>query len=220
LAQLQNKIIFHPKDPYPLLPEESYSYEDAKEHSKMVDLWLGFPLIEKSITAVEGPQTWSHLNTQQFQTPYCEIRNILEKLRPQEGQTLIDLGCGYGRFAFVLQKHFPRVSFRGFEVSELRIKIAKERFNFHQLSNSVLELQDISQKEFKIPHASIYFLFDFGHNESIIQVLQKLQIRAKSNKITVIGRGRATRHLIQTLHPWLSQVNEPQHGRHYSIYKS
>ncbi len=222
MAQLQTPLHFDCLNPYPLLPEDSYSYEDAKNHSQAVDEWLGFEKIEpRSIEVGKSEtQTWSHLSTQQFQTPYCEIRNILQKLSPKPKQTLVDLGCGYGRFAFVLNRHYPDLHFKGFEVDPYRVKRAQERFQFHHLKNAEILLTDISDPQFEIPNAEYYFIFDFGKNESIMAILEKLKIRARSSSFKVVGRGRATRHYIQELHPWLSQVNEPQHGTHYSIYKS
>ena len=220
--QLNNTLDFNPHDPFPLLAEDSYSYEAAKSHSCLVDEWLGFPLVEPTAVpqALAETQTWSHLTTQQFQTPYCEIRNILSRLNPAEGETLVDLGCGYARMAFVLAKHYPRVSFKGYEVDAFRVQLAKEKFIHHGIQNSEIFLQDIVAPEFKLPRAAYYFLFDFGHKESIQEILKRLKLIAQSQSIQVVGRGRATRHYIQELHPWLSQVNEPQHATHYSIYKS
>lgn len=220
--QLKTTLQFDPADPYPLLPEDSYTYEAAKNHSIQVDEWLGFPLTEPSLTAsISGDtQTWSHLTTQQFQTPYCEIRNILNRLKPQPGETLVDLGCGYGRLAFVLAKHYSEVHFRGFEVDAFRVQIAAEKFKQHHLKNAQINLQDIVLPQFQVPKAAYYFIFDFGHKESIQEILQRLKMIAQNKSIQVVGRGRATRHYIQELHPWLSQVNEPQHTAHYSIYKS
>ncbi len=222
MAQLQNPLQFDCQNPFPLLPENSYSYEDAKNHSRAVDEWLGFESVEPppTVAYASETQTWSHLSTQQFQTPYCEIRNILKLLDPQPKQTLVDLGCGYGRFAFVLNRHFPEILFKGYEVDPYRVKKAQERFRFHHLQNVEILLTDISNPEFELPKAEYYFIFDFGKNESILAILEKIKILARSSPLTVVGRGRATRHYIQEIHPWLSQVNEPQHGTHYSIYKS
>ncbi len=223
MAQLQNPLQFDCQNPYPLLPEDSYTYGDAKNHSRAVDEWLGLDLDEPQPSGshlVVEAQTWSHLSTQQFQTPYCEIRNILDHLRLQPKQTLVDLGCGYGRFAYVLNRHYPGVIFKGYEVDSHRVQRAKEKFQFHQLHNAEVCLEDISGPSFIIPKAEYYFIFDFGNTQSILEILEKLKILARNSPITVVGRGRATRHYIQELHPWLSQVNEPQHRSHYSIYKS
>jgi SAM-dependent methyltransferase len=219
LAQLQEHLQFDPNDPFPLLELGSYTYEAAKNHSVQVDQWLGFPLKEEPLQIAET-QTWSHLSPQQFQTPYCEIRNILNDLNPVPTETFIDLGCGYGRFAFVLDRHYKRVNFKGFEVDPNRVRVAQERIRFHQLHHAQVDLKDITDSDFHIPEASYYFLFDFGQNDSILKILEALKVIAQRQNIQVVGRGRATRHFIQERHPWLSQVNEPRHTLHYSIYKS
>ena len=157
MAQLQNPLQFDCQNPYPLLPEDSYTYGDAKNHSRAVDEWLGLDLIEPqpsdSHMVVVEAQTWSHLSSQQFQTPYCEIRNILDHLRLQPKQTLVDLGCGYGRFAFVLNRHYPGVIFKGYEVDSHRVQRAKEKFQFYQLQNAEINLEDIAEPSFEIPKA-------------------------------------------------------------------
>jgi hypothetical protein len=232
LTQLNTNIPFNTQDPYPLLPEGSYTYEAAKVHSILVDRWLGFPETENQpMPSEKAPredheiiklksQTWQHLSPQQFQTPYCELREMLERLKPKPHETIIDLGCGYGRMAFVLEKHFPMTKFQGFEIAAPRVNKAKQKFQENNLQNSTIEVADITALSFTLPPADTYFIFDFGHNFEIQQVLENLQKIASQKSIQVIGRGRATRHFIQTFHPWLSVVNDPQHTAHYSIYKS
>lgn len=205
-------------DPFPLLPEDSYTYEAAKKHAEQVDQWLGLPINEES--SESDFQTWNHLSPQQFQTPYCELRNILERLQLKHGETILDLGCGYGRMAFVLHRHFPDVKFLGFEVDQNRVKIAQERLQQLGARAAQILVQDITHESFTLPIAEAYFIFDFGHNQDIQKILMGLKSVAQKRSIQVIGRGRATRHFIQELHPWLSQVNDPQHTQNYSIYKS
>ncbi len=218
MAQLQNLIPFDVSNPFPLLPEDSYTYEAAKTHSELVDQWLGLPLLEEISESTH--QTWNHLSPQQFQTPYVELRNILEQLQLKTDETILDLGCGYGRMGFVLHKNYPKTKFLGFEVNASRVKIAQERLQAFGANSAQVFAQDITNESFTLPEAEAYFIFDFGHNHDIQKILESLKTIAKKRSIQVVGRGRATRHFIQELHPWLSQVNDPQHTRHYSIYKS
>lgn len=231
MAQLQTSIPFDPKDPFPLLEIDSFTYEAAKLHSFKVDQWLGLPTQEsrqnqdfKDSIGIEKPQTWSHLDPQQFQTPYCELRCVLHQLNPKPQERIIDLGCGYGRMGFILHRHYPECDFVGFEFDSTRVKIAQkafERFKAPQSEPRVrIQEQDLTQTDFQLPEASLYFLFDYGETASIRKTLRDLQNLALRKSIKVVGRGRATRHLIQNENPWLSQVHDPEHTQHYSIYKS
>jgi len=81
------------------------SYEEAREHSEMVDQILGFkvPDIERGLleraqlshpngshktwgqSIHQGNQTWVGLSHQTLQTPYSELKQMCELLDPSEG---------------------------------------------------------------------------------------------------------------------------------------
>src|SRR5262245_35420767 len=99
---------FDPADPFPLLPPDSHSYADAQAHSEQADAWLGLETarVESSIRRKyqelgleDDPdhQLWIGLTTRSMLTPYTEFRALLSKLAPHPGQTVADLGAGYGR---------------------------------------------------------------------------------------------------------------------------
>jgi hypothetical protein len=199
---------------------ENYSYAKAKEFSKKLDHELGFKIqqVEQNILKDSPHIPWAGLEPEVLQTPYPEIRMMLEKLSLQKGQTLIDLGAGYGRVGLVISHFYPEVNFIGYEISPDRVS---EGCRILKPNERVCLLQeDISRSDFKIPISDVYFIYDFGDLESIIRVIDQLKEISKFRKIQVLGRGRRTRDHIERQEPWLSQIIEPVHCGNFSIYQN
>jgi hypothetical protein len=210
---------FHSEDPFPI-PDSNASYEDEKKHSEIVDRWLGFQFDQsEKFFPLENIETWRSKGVQTFLTPYSEIRNILKKLAPQPGETIVDLGAGYGRMGFVLAKHYSSCSYLGFEVVKERV-VEANRVSAQWKQPFLLEVADISQPDFFLPKAEVYFLYDFGHREQIQIVLEKLQGISMGKSFRFVGRGGRVRDLIQKKHPWLWDIYKPQHFSNFSIYRS
>lgn len=215
---------FDSQDPFPLRELESFSYEDAKEHAARVDRWLGLRTeeTERAVrSALIDGETWGHLPVQAFNTPYLELRALLQLLRLQDGQTLVDLGCGYARLAFVMARHFPRSFFIGFELAEARVLEARRRLaEFAPQTSARILHQDLSDPNFSPPPAEFYFLYDFGKPAAIEKTLQDLRALAQRRPFQVIARGRGTRQALHLSHPWLTEVNPAHHFQHFSIYQA
>ncbi|KHD89067.1 MAG: hypothetical protein OM95_05850 [Bdellovibrio sp. ArHS] len=216
---------FHPENPFPLLDLSSYTYQEAQEHAICVDAHLGLRCesVEKEIRAQAKEdslflQNWDHLSVQAFQTPYVEIRNILDLLKLNSGSVLVDLGCAYARMAFVVQRHHPDIQFLGFELEGLRVAEAQRALGATTLVD--LQTTDLAKAEFQLPPADVYFIFDYGTEAHVRKTLDDLKVMARSRTIQVVGRGRLTRFLIHKEHPWLCEVEEPSHYSHFSIYRS
>ncbi|MFL5814840.1 MAG: methyltransferase domain-containing protein [Bdellovibrionia bacterium] len=216
-----------PKDPYPLLP--GFSDLEAMQYSEQVDHWLGFDIVEteKKIHARLGnsrlgdPQEyWVGLNIQSLLTPYTEIRRLLDQLEIKPGDTLIDLGAGYGRIGFVMGHYYPESFFIGYEAVEERVSETLRCLSPLRYSNVRMELADLSSPDFKPEPADYYFIYDYGTRPAVEKTLEDLKEVARTRKITVIGRGRLSRDAIERHHPWLSQVEPPKHFKNYSIYYS
>lgn len=217
------ELVFDPLNPYPLLEADTYSYSAAKAHAEKVDQWLGFATenIERTLRTdqvLSAHQTWSELSVQSFQTPYCELRSLLRELSPLPGQTIVDLGSAYNRLAFIMARHYPSCSYIGIEISLSRVTHSQERLSHWPQTRQTLLQGNLL--EMQIPTADFYFIYDFGHNDGIRHVLQELQKISLQRPIQVVARGRATRHFIMTENPWLSQIAEPRHFEHFSIFKS
>lgn len=208
---------------------ESYSYSDARSFSRNLDLKLGFE-IEKAEQAIlkNNPLTpWAGLDPEALQTPYPEVRLMLQRLDLQEGQAIIDLGAGYGRMGLVIAQFFPGVSFAGYEISSERVTEGIRMLNHLKHESELMRSDsiqlihaDISRTDFVVPEVDVYFIYDFGDLESIVRVIDQLKEISRRRKIRVVGRGRRTRDHIERQEPWLSQVNPPDHCGNFSIYRS
>ena len=112
---------FDPENPFPLVKEDSHNYFEAQMHSALVDQWLGFSTdkIESDLSSLfyendhDDVQIWKDLSVQAMQTPYTELRFILDQLNLPGGSTILDLGCSNGRMGFVIGRNYPDLHFRG-----------------------------------------------------------------------------------------------------------
>ncbi len=226
-------ISFDSKDPFPLLEYGSFSYEDAKAHALLVDNWLGVRSteIETGIGQNErySPEQnmhgfhteyWRGLPVQTMQTPYIEIRCLLAQLNLKEGAVLVDLGCAYGRMAHVVGRHHPQINFVGYEFLKERVIEGLRTLAPFGYSNVALIQADLSLKEFKPVPAACYFIYDFGSRHAIEKTLEDLRVIASMHPVTVVGRGRNSRQIIERGFPWLAEVVMPEHYVGYSIYRS
>lgn len=225
-------INFDPKNPFPVLTYNDWSYQEAQEHSVLVDEWLGFKTAEVEAKLMSSQeynvqadrnipvQCWRGLPVQALQTPYSEIHWILSLLNLNETSTVVDLGCGYGRMAFVMGHHYPHAHFIGFELVAERVAEAQrvlQKFNYPQVQVST---QDLTDPDFVIPLADHYFIFDFGSAPAVDKTLEDLKKIARNKSISVIARGRYIRHRIYQSHPWLSSICEPKVYDTFTLFKS
>lgn len=220
-------IEFNTDDLYPLLAFEDYTYQEAKEHALLVDDHLGFDCESVEATLRHGiknatpdQQNWENLPLQAMQTPYVELRGILDLLKPQPTEKLIDLGAAYGRLGFVTEEHYPEVQFIGFELEGARVAESLRVMKLQGMTRAQFEVADLASPEFELPVADYYFLFDYGHENDVRKTLEDLRRIARYNPIQVVARGRLSRTLIHSDHPWLASVYQPMHFPHFSIYRS
>jgi hypothetical protein len=223
---VMSAIVFDLSDLFPV-PSEDQTYADAQRHSSEVDLCLGLRTkeIEEALylNGSKKPpdsQHWIGLPTQTLLTPYTELRKILSLLDLRPGDRVVDLGAGYGRMGFVLASHYPEVDFIGYEVVQERVIEAKRCLENRHCRRAVMYCEDLSAPGFEPVSAGFYFIYDYGSRSAVVKTLNDLQKIAKSRSITVIGRGRLSRDLIEQETPWLSQVNASEHHGNFSIYRS
>lgn len=224
-------IAFDSNDPFPLLPKGAYALADAQVHAAQVDDWLGLRtqvtesgILEKRGASGSGAdsdtQFWIGLPVQTLLTPYVELREILERLDPGPGETIVDLGAGYGRLGFVMARHRPDARFVGYEAVAERVIEGQQGLDYWKAGNARLIVADLADPGFEPASAEFYFLYDFGSRDAIAKCLADLRRIAARRPIVVVGRGRSSRDAIERDCPWLSQVAEPEHLGNYSIYRT
>ena len=165
-------------------------------------------------------QAWVGLDPKQLQTPYNELYFMLNNISPKSGQTIIDLGAGYGRMGLVVESMFKDVNFIGHEFLKERVDDGNRVYESLSLKKSKLFTADLIDENFQLEKADFYFMYDFGKKEHIKKVLDQLFDISKKKDFRLIARGRGCRGVIQYHCPWLSQVFDVQHFETFSIYSS
>ena len=211
---------FDPVTPFPFFDQGLHTPSEVSALAQQTDEWLGLRISEiENKLAVHGcrkrardsskekQELWFGLEPQKLLTPYTEIRSLLETLNPQPGQIVVDLGAAYGRMGFVIAKCFPQVNFVGYEyvgerVEEGRRCLARLAFD----SRIRMEHADLAANDFHPVAADFYFIYDFGTLKAIEKTLYDLKRIAKQRPITLVGRGRHCRYLIETRHSWLKHA--------------
>jgi hypothetical protein len=199
------------------------NYQSQKIESRLLDQQLGLRIAETEERVRlrnDGHQLWHHLPSDSFLTPYSELRTILHELAPVAGDTVVDLGAGYGRMAFVIEAFFPEVSFLGYEISAERVRETERCWQANGLKRSRILEVDLGARGWMPERARHYFVYDFGTRDAIEKSLEDLRKIAARGPIQVAARGRAVRDQVERYHPWLCGVVAPRHFPHFSIYSS
>lgn len=126
------------------------------------------------------------------QSSYSTILAAIHNLKPIKGAKLIDLGSGYGRIGLVVGLMRSDIDFIGYEFVAHRVKIAQTSSQRLDLDKHVHFLtQDLSDKNFRIPEADIYYMYDPFSVETYSHVLSQLVEIGRRRKITIATKGNA-----------------------------
>ncbi len=126
------------------------------------------------------------------QSGYSTVLTALRYLNPQQNARLIDLGSGYGRVGLVIGLLRPDVDFIGYEYVQHRVDISNSTSHNLSIENHVRFLtQDLSLKDFEIPEADIYYLYDPFSEETYKHVLSQLINISRHKKISIATKGNA-----------------------------
>lgn len=135
------------------------------------------------------------------QSGYSTILLALHTLKLAKDSKVIDLGSGYGRVGLVCALLRPDVHFIGYEFVSHRVKNAKESCHALGLEKSLsFVTQDLSLKEFKIPDADVYYLYDPFTKETYDYILQQIVDLSKRAVVTTVTKGNAR--------GWLLDISE------------
>lgn len=134
------------------------------------------------------------------QSGYSTVLTALRCAQPPPGSRFIDLGSGYGRVGLVVGLLRPDMDFRGYEFVQHRVDIASATSDKLGLSPHVhFYTQDLSLKDFQIPEADIYYLYDPFSEETYGHVLSQLVKISRQQNITIITKGNAKAWLMEVV---------------------
>lgn len=207
-------------------------------HAKMVDTILGFhiPKVERNLEMRHGNydkvhnqrrrddyqehHTWIGLKPQVLLTPYSDFVDILQHLPLNKMERIVDFGAAYGRLGIVMASVASHIQFVGYEIVEKRIDEGMRLYQRLELDRANIYLQDITSDDFSIPLADAYFVYDFGEQNDLKILLNKLLKVAESRPICLIARGEFMRQLIDTRYPSFRNSVTPIQGKFWTIYQT
>jgi precorrin-6B methylase 2 len=223
---------FNPAEPFPLV-KPTTPYQDVLAHSAAVDSWLGFEIqkiesdlaqagcrLRASEASGEKQQLWLGLAPTSLQTPYSEIRELIERLALKSGSVISDLGAAYGRMGFVVGKCFPQFSFIGYEYVGERVQEFKRCSSRFKFPNVKMIHADLSAPSFQPQASDVFFIYDYGTPKAIRKTLYDLQRLAKTKNFSVVIRGLAVHEEVQNSHPWLVRSSASPSNSKSSIFHS
>ena len=164
------------------------------------DLDLVFELdydLEKTQKPTKSPERLYIGSGVGVQSGYSTILLAIHHLDLLGAQKVIDLGSGYGRVGLVFSLMRPDIAFRGYEYVSHRVEIANQSAQSLNLEkNLTFSQQDIAAKNFQIPLADVYYLYDPFTDATYDHVLAQILALSKKNQIRVITKGNARNRLL------------------------
>jgi hypothetical protein len=132
------------------------------------------------------------------QSGYSTVLTALSHLKMEAGTRFIDLGSGYGRVGLAIGLLRPDIDFIGYEYVPHRVDISCKTTERMGLKSHVrFHIQDLSLKDFKIPEAEIYYMYDPFSADTYGHVLSQLVEISKSKKIVIVTKGNARSWLLE-----------------------
>ncbi len=210
----------------------------AQTHAKMIDGILGFHIAkvernlerkhcnyDKMYSSRRNDQyiehhTWIGLKPQVLLTPYSDFVDILNHLPLEQMTKVVDFGAAYGRLGIVMAAMAGQASFLGYEIVDKRIAEGMRLYSNLAIETASIVHQDITDESFDIPEADAYFVYDFGNNDDLKIILNKLLKVAESRSIRLIARGEFLREIIDSRYPSFRNAHAPIHGKFWTIYQT
>ena len=116
--------------------------------------------------ALYDREEWNHNN---------HYHQFLLKQLPKHSQTILDLGCGVGKFSRLLAEKSDRVI--ALDLSPKSIEIARHKSE--QFNNIDYRVADVSRWQFPIEHFDVIVSIATLHHLSLNELLPKLQAALK-----------------------------------------
>lgn len=143
------------------------------------------------------------------QSGYSTILLALEAISLNRGAKIVDLGSGYGRVGLVCSLLRPDTQIIGYEFVPHRVDVSNKASEILGLSNRLKFItQDLSDENFSIPDADIYYLYDPFTKETYKYVLDQIVEVSKRQNITIVTKGNAKSWFdeISKAHSWQKPI--------------
>jgi len=200
------------------LSEPLAVYDYLSENDRLVDAVLGMRYAKVESTLPRGAaarkrygkaETYIDWNLPEsaLLTSYVDLERIFRLLEPKPGQTLVDLGSGYGRVGFYLVARVPGTRFVGYEIVHERVVESDRMLRGLGLTGVTFEEADLTAPDFALAPADWYFAYDPVHRETRARLLEKLRLLGGERPfklVAVEGQGE----FLETLRrqSWLREV--------------
>ncbi|NDD05219.1 MAG: class I SAM-dependent methyltransferase, partial [Proteobacteria bacterium] len=171
----------------------------------------------------QGEETYSFAGPELLLTPYSEILNLFRGAGLKSGDSVVDLGAGFGRVGLALATKYPGVSVTGYEIVKDRIEEGARVAHEWGLSHRVQLLeQNLADPQFEPKAADIYYAFNPVSGPTFDKILDDLRrVGLKSGKkfrFIVFGPSPFYKTDAQ---PWLKELKGPgiPEGDELKIYE-
>lgn len=155
------------------------------------------------------------------QSSYSTILLALQYLNLPQGTRFVDLGAGFGRVGFTIGLLRPDIEFIGYEIVEARVNVVNQSSKTFGLDRHVkFYTQDLSAKDFQIPEADVYYLFDPFSEETYKYVLGQLNALAQRKKIRIVTNGKARLMINSLVGNQLWDVSHVSDTGHFCVFNS
>lgn len=126
------------------------------------------------------------------QTSYATAMIALRELDLQPGDTLIDLGSGYGRVGIIGGLLRSDLQFIGYEFVRHRVECSQNASERSGMAGHVkFYCQDLGDPDFEIPEAAAYYLYDPFNEETYQRVLRRIHAVASRKPVRVVTNADA-----------------------------
>lgn len=165
----------------------------------------------------QGLQTWVGLNPRVLQTPYSEFWRILGTIPLRPGQVVVDLGAAYGRLGVVLSYVYPEAQFFGYEFVPERVAEGRRVYELYGLSQAKLVHQDVTARDFDLPRAQLYFIYDYGRNDHLKATFERLRQYAQHFSFHLVVKGKVASDLMNSPR-YRSMVTSGKENDRHGLY--
>ena len=136
----------------------------------------------------EGELIWKDVNSDALGTPLSYMHSLFQVLALQPGQTVVDIGSGFGNVGHYIGFQQKECQFIGYEIVNERLMEAQRIKEIFQLHNCHYLNHNVGQDFFQLDSADIYFIYDClteKTRENIFRRLNRLR-RDKPFKLVVV----------------------------------